>query len=164
MLGVLGLQWVDVRREMETEGRAIATAQAEMQRLRAPAIAKPDPRYASAMQAAQQLQLDLNPAFAAVENLKIAGVRLTGMSLDTKADILRLDYEMDSLAQATQVTEQLNAGFESKPWKLGGVSAAQSSLKPGPGNLAYTLGGQTQIQQGQVFKAHWSVRVSVIVQ
>lgn len=48
----------------------------DIQRLRQPVLNPADPRYASAEQAARLLQLDLNKAFAVVENIKEPGVRL----------------------------------------------------------------------------------------
>ncbi len=144
-IAVFAARWMGVRQETEAAKTALDAAQGELGRLRAPVAVKADPRQASSLQAAKHLQQDLNAVFAVAENLKIAGVRLSAMGLDTNADKLWLDYEMQTLTQAAQVTEWLNSGYESRPWKLGAVSASQ-----GP--------------QGLIYKAHWSVRVSEIVQ
>ena len=106
-----------------------------------------DPRYASAEQAARLLQLDLNKAFAVVENIKEPGVRLRSMQLEPAGNTLRLEYELDAMAKATLITELLNAGYDVPPWQLESVSAS------GGNQVSY-------MPTGQAVRGIWSAQLS----
>jgi hypothetical protein len=108
----------------QQEGARIAAAQTQLELLRTPAPTVADPRSNSNQLAAQLLQLDLNKAFATIENLQAPGARLRGLTLDATANTLRLEYELDAVDKASTVTEALNTGYESRPWQLESVSAA----------------------------------------
>lgn len=93
----------------------------------APAQTKEDPRWASMLQAAQSLQLDLNKAFAAAENIQQVGVRLRSLSLENSSTTLRLEYELSSMDQSSTITEALNAGYEQRPWHLESVKSTSTN-------------------------------------
>lgn len=108
----------------QQEGARIAAAQTQLQLLRTPAPTVADPRGASTQLAAQLLQLDLNKAFATIENLQAPGARLRGLTLDATSNTLRLEYELDAVDKASTITEALNTGYDVRPWQLESVSAA----------------------------------------
>lgn len=114
-----------INQATQQESARIATLQTQLQLLRTPAPpAQADPRSASTQLATQLLQLDLNKAFAAAENLQAPGTRLRGLTLEATANTLRLEYELDSMDKASTITEALNTGYEGRPWQLESVSAA----------------------------------------
>lgn len=106
----------------------IGNAEQKLRDLRAPTIAA-NPRLASARQAAQLLQLDLHKAFATVENTREPGIRLRDFQLNPANDILRLEYELDSMAKASVITSLLNSGYLTSPWELEGVITTGSSIQ-----------------------------------
>jgi hypothetical protein len=112
----------------QQESARIAQAGTELQLLRTPAPTVADPRSPSTQLAAQLLQLDLNKAFAAAENLQTPGARLRGFTLDATANTLRLEYELDSVDKAATITQALNTGYDARPWQLESVSAATAPL------------------------------------
>ncbi|MDP2369385.1 hypothetical protein [Rhodoferax sp.] len=102
----------------------IALAQHQAQPLQAQLNPPANPRHDSLAQAARLLRQDLGKAFAMIENLKEEGVRLRAVNLDANSGTLQLEYEIDTLARAATVTALLNAGYETRPWRLESVGAA----------------------------------------
>ncbi len=95
------------------------------------------------------MQLDLNKAFAVVENIREPGVRLRSMQLEPAGNTLRLEYELDAMAKATLITELLNAGYDVPPWWFESVSAsgsAQAAYLP----VTQTVRGIWSVQLGKL--------------
>ena len=135
------------------ERQGIENLQARLQQIKVPAVVKIDPQQQSKAQAAKLLNMDLNGIFVAVENLKLPGVRLTSIAFDAGTNKLRLDYELDTLAKAAKLTELLNAGDETRPWKLESVLATT----PSTGSNTGPWGGVSiQATQSAGFKAVWT--------
>jgi hypothetical protein len=122
LLGSLFWQWRLADLAIREERERIDAVQPRLQKMRVPIQSKADPRHASNEQAAQLLQQDLNKAFATAENLQKTGVRLRSLSLETATDSLRLEYDLDSVAKASVVTQTLNDGYDHRPWQLESVS------------------------------------------
>ena len=162
MIAALALQWMRARQDIESQGQDRASMQAEVQRLQAPATVKPDPRQSSNKQLLQVLNLDLSGVFAAAENLKISGARLTGINLDAAADKLQLDYEVESLSKAAEVTELLNAGNEARPWKMGRISSMSTISSIGSSNSSNFSVSPSVSRQTEAFQAVWMVSISAL--
>jgi hypothetical protein len=160
MGSAFALHWRFMQRSIQTERQDIAALQSRLYQSKKPVPIKPDQRYASTLKAIHQLNMDLNPAFAAAENLKINGVQLTGFVLDVGAEKLRLDYEVESLSKAAQVTEMLNAGNESKPWKMESVtgSTAANSM-----NSSTLVTSPVQTSLGLAYKGIWTTGLQPIL-
>lgn len=86
-----------------------------------------DPRQKNALQVAQLLQKDLNPAFATIENVKQENARLASLSIDIVGDTARVEYTFESMAAGIEITEQLNAGNEIRPWKMQSMTSNASA-------------------------------------
>jgi hypothetical protein len=110
-------------------GEGVSASQARLAELQTPVKTVSDPRAASVEVVLQLLKLDLNKPFSTAENLEEPGVRLRSLSLDAASDSLKLEYELDSVVKATAVTEALNAGYETRPWRLESVSASDSQFR-----------------------------------
>lgn len=144
--GAAGWRWVQLQTTAQELAAQLQATQQDIQHLRQPVLNPADPRYASAEQAARLLQLDLNKAFAVVENIKEPGVRLRSMQLEPAGNTLRLEYELDAMAKATLITELLNTGYDVPPWQLESVSAS------GGNQAAY-------ISSTQAARGIWSVQL-----
>ena len=155
MISAVAWYGLEVRQELQRKRQDIEDMQVKLQQLKVPAVVKPDLRQQSKVQAAKLLNMDLNWMFVAVENLKLPGVRLTSIAFDAGTNRLRLDYDVDTLAKAAQVTELLNAGDESRPWKMERVVANAASTSAGTGPFG---GGASQTPQSAGFKAVWTQR------
>lgn len=125
--GAAGWRWMELHTAAQALADQLQSVQQEIQRLRQPVTNAADPRYASAEQAARLLQLDLNKAFAVVENIREPGVRLRNMQLEPGSNTLRLEYELDAMAKTTLITELLNAGYDVPPWQLESVTSMPPS-------------------------------------
>ncbi len=102
----------------------IALTKLQVQKLQTQLSPPPNPRHDSLAQAAKLLQQDLGRAFATIENLKEEGVRLRAVKLDANSGTLQLEYELDAMARAATVTALLNAGYDSRPWRMESVGGA----------------------------------------
>lgn len=153
LLSVLAWRWAQLNTALAQENEHIAALQAQLQQHSAPVQNKADPRQASAEQAAQWLQQDLNKGFATAENLQEPGVRLRGLTLENTSGVLRLEYDLDSVVKASAVTEALNAGYESRPWRLEGVSGSGADGLVGQGSTT------PMVPVAPVFRGVWSVRL-----
>ena len=98
-----------------------------------------NPKYEALLQVSKVLERDLNPGFAAVEGIMEEGVRLRSMSIDAIGGSLRLEYEVDAMARVATVTALLNAGYDTRPWHLEGVSNLASTSPTGFGNSSPVL-------------------------
>ncbi|WP_342617573.1 hypothetical protein [Rhodoferax sp. GW822-FHT02A01] len=144
--------------EVKTQSQQIAENSSELRRIRTPIEVKIDPRAGSVALAQAKVLQDINPIFAAVENVKVSGALLKAFTVDTTGNILRLDYEIDSLATAARVTEVLNAGNEQKPWKLGVVAASSGTGTPQV--VGQPMGAR--VATAPVFRASWTVNLKVL--
>ncbi len=153
LLGALGWRWTQLHSRAMQESDRIAALQVQLQKARTPIQARMDPRQASAEQAAQLLQQDLNKVFVTAENLNEPGVRLRGMTLDNTAGVLRLEYDLDSIVKASVVTEALNAGYENRPWQLEGVSGSAGNGLAGNGSV------MQMVPTATVFRGVWVARL-----
>lgn len=88
---------------------------------------KLDSRYASSLKFASLLQFDLNKVFSTIENIAEPTVRLVNMTFDATAGTLRLEYELESVETAVLLTGKLNAGYETRPWKMESLSNTRVS-------------------------------------
>lgn len=149
LTGILVGQWWQVNRSAREVSSRLVIEQERLQHLRVPLLTPADPRYASAEQAARLLQQDLNKAFATVESLQEPGVRLRNLNLEVASNVLRLEYELDSMAKASSITTTLNAGYESRPWQLESVSAVGGNPQVGVVASAQAVRG---IWSGQLGK------------
>jgi hypothetical protein len=147
LAAAVALHWQKTNRATrDIESRA-ATIQQQITQLNARRVVTADPRQASAEQAVQLLQQDLNKVFASAENLKEIGVRLRGFNLDGTAGVLRLEFELDAMQKASVVTEALNGGYENRPWQLESVTGAGGG------------GGQIGFASAQVVRGLWFVQI-----
>lgn len=80
-----------------------------------------------------QLLLDFNPVFATVEGMQLPGVHLRSLNLDAGSGAVRVEYALESVAQASLVSDKLNTGYDKKPWALTGVVANAGSGAGGKG-------------------------------
>lgn len=90
-------------------------------------LPKQDSRYASSLKAVSLLQFDLNKVFSTIENIAEPTVRLVNMTFDATAGTLRLEYELESVETAVLLTGKLNAGYETRPWKMESLSNTRVS-------------------------------------
>lgn len=131
LAGVTAAYWQKAGREgRHLESRNNIHRQ-QIARLGASKTITADPKQASAEQAAQLLQQDLNKAFTSAENLKEPGVRLLRLELDGGAGVLRLEFELDAVTKASAVSAALNAGYETRPWQLESVTGATGGSQAG---------------------------------
>jgi hypothetical protein len=157
------VQWMNVQKDVDAEAQTVAYLEEQIKKLRTPPAPSSDPKQADALKAAQYMQQDLNLVFAAAENLKISGVRLTAITFDTSGDTLKLDYALQTLEQAAQVTELLNSGYDSKPWHLGNVVTDATSSR----SMANTPASMPPLTRNGpvvgVVKATWSVKLRALM-
>lgn len=86
------------------------------------------PAFAKLRQQVQgQLLVDLNPVFATIEGVQLPSVQLRGLNVDSGSGVVRVEYMLDSVAQASLVSEKLNTGYDKKPWALTGVGYVASA-------------------------------------
>ena len=142
LIGASAWQWQQIdqaRRAKQAEIQTLLDAQKRMQRLQAPEPQSAAPKP-GAQQAARLLQQDLNKVFATVENLQLPGARLRALSIDAASNTLRLEYELDSLVKASSLTQELNRGYDSAPWRFEGATSigVREATGLGAGNLAQT--------------------------
>ncbi len=134
-LGVVGATgwraWQSLQSTQALQSQ-IALAKLQAQQLQSQLNPPASPRHDSLAQAAKLLQHDLGKAFATIENLKEEGVRLRAVNLDANSGTLQLEYELDTMARAATVTALLNAGYETRPWRMESVGAAIGSSPAAP--------------------------------
>lgn len=139
LAGLWGWQAWQQAVALATLDEQIGQTEQQLLKLRAPTTS--NPRLASARQAAQLLQVDLNKAFATVENIREPGVRLRSFQLDPGSDRVRLEYELDSMAKAAAITSLLNTGYSRAPWQLEGVSTTGGGTQAGVMSMSQTVRG-----------------------
>lgn len=107
------------------------------------------------LQVANELNLDLNPIFAVVENVNVAGTLLKTMQLDKTSGTLRLEFQLEDPNKASEISEALNAGDESHPWILEGISTQFLE----PSSSVNSAGAVFQPRKGRFTAiASWSYR------
>lgn len=133
MVLVAGRQWQSYQTALVQEHEQQQEMSAQLDALKQPA--KPlSPAIAKLRSQVQgQLLLDLNPVFATVEGMQLPGVHLRSLNLDAGSGSVRVEYALDSVAQASLVSEKLNAGYDRKPWVLTRVVANAGSGAGGKG-------------------------------
>ena len=92
--------------------------------------AKPKLDDSASEHALKLLSLDLNPILTTAENIKEPGARLKQLSILATASSARLEFELDALANASNISAALNAGYDAAPWQLESVTAS-SNTTPG---------------------------------
>lgn len=99
-----------------------------------------DPNFVrQASIAAKALSFDLNKALSPIENLRIPGVRLLGLSINSANNSVEVEYEISALEQAVEIGEALQAGRGTSPWILQSAtrqSRDQNSAESKDGALA----------------------------
>lgn len=85
------------------------------------------PRQAAAQRALASLQFDLNKVFSTIENVKVSGARLTAVTFDMGSGSLVLEYILESPSHAQAVTDALNSGYDSRPWRLNRVESTSAA-------------------------------------
>jgi hypothetical protein len=104
-----------------------------------------DPRLGHARQTADLLQRDLNGVFALIENMQEPNVRLRNLSFDSVGNMVRLEYELDSMPRASSVTLALNTGYINSPWLLESINT-----------VSINMGQQQGFPTAYLFRALWS--------
>lgn len=138
-------QWPGHQSALAHEHEQQDVLRTQMDALKQPAKPMPaaDARLRQQVQA--QMLLDLNPVFATIEGLQLPGVQLRSMNVDAGSGVVRVEYTLDSVAQASLVSEKLNGGYDKKPWVLTGVMVNAGSGLGGsaavPGGVGGTSGG-----------------------
>lgn len=89
----------------------------------------------------RRMNVDLNPAFATIENLQMPGAKLQFLLIEGAEQTVRIEYEVDSVNQATLLTSTINNGASIPPWRLDGVSTRSTS-------------------GGERFRASWTARMN----
>lgn len=97
----------------------------------AAALRTTDPRQAQLLGVQQQLRLDWNPAFATVENMDQPGAKLVHFSINAASKTTRVEYEVESVVQASAMTVAMNAGTSTSPWRLERVTTGGSAAIAG---------------------------------
>lgn len=108
------------------------------------------------LQLASEVNLDVNPIFAVVENVNVAGTLLKTMQIDKISGTLRLEFQMEDASKATLLSEALNVGNENRPWILERITTQNSP----PNALMNSTSGVLQSPESR-FKAQgsWSIRL-----
>jgi hypothetical protein len=106
-------------------------------------------------QAAKLLQADLNKPLAALENLKIPGVKLRSMTLDNAQDLLEVEFDLPSLEQVAAVNEALGLGYPINPWQFIATSAQSNSAAVAAQN---NPAGSAQSS----YVGRWRVKISAL--
>lgn len=112
-----------------------------------------NPQVPSIQLTSRALQLDLNKPFAALENMAIPGVLLVNVSFDMASDGLRVEYSMESISKAAEVTEYLNAGYDTRPWVMESLT---SNVEATPVN---SLVGNPVVLNS---KGVWAVKLTLL--
>ncbi|OYQ43398.1 hypothetical protein CHU94_00125 [Rhodoferax sp. TH121] len=145
--------------ELVAEAQATAAEmermQSETDRLRRLSAPKPHPRSASALKAVTLLQFDVNKVFSAMENVDVAGTRLTGVTLDMASGNLAMEYALEQSTQGQAITEALNSGYDARPWYLDRISSSPASAVIA-GSVFTTPGGLPKLAHNGL----WRVAVS----
>lgn len=126
VLAIVATTGVDVwqlRQQRVVLEQQLATLQAQqLQRLaQAQPAASPqdNPRAASEAAARRLLQRDWNRLYDAIETPALVEVRLVQLNMDAVSGQVVLEYELESMAQASAVTQALNAvSGQDSLWRL----------------------------------------------
>lgn len=86
-----------------------------------------DPRTARLRDINELLRLDWNPAFATIENLQLPGARIVQVSFNAASEAIRIEYEVETVAQASALTSALNDGLATPAWRLESVTGAAAA-------------------------------------
>lgn len=147
-LGVVfyaGWQWQAHQAIQQQELEQQQALRAQIEALKQPAKPLEPGLLKLRQQVRERLLLDLNPVFATMEGLQEPGVQLRSVNVDTANGVVRLEYALESVAQASLVSEKLNAGYDSKPWALSGVVNAApvggNGGRPPMGGMGGTASG-----------------------
>jgi hypothetical protein len=142
--------WWPLQQALRSEQGKLEQLQKQLGQASSPTAPTASPKTQHAQKIAQALQFDLNKVFRPIEALKLPGVRLKTFNVDMSSASIRLEYEFDGLATAAVITENLNAGFDSPPWRLEGVSAF--------GNLVVSTGasGGNGTNLANTYRGTWT--------
>jgi hypothetical protein len=146
----IGLVYGRQYQKLSEERKSIELLATELRQKLVPEPSNPtaaNPRTGHGLQVASHLQNDLNLVFTLIEAVKEPNARLRTLSVDASSNILRLEYEIDSMARASQVTTWLNAGHEDGPWRLESINSSAS----GSGNTPAGI-----VPNPAQFRAFWT--------
>lgn len=129
--------------------------QSETDRLRRLSAPKAHPRSASASKAVTLLQFDVNKVFSAMENVDVAGTRLTGVTLDMASGNLAMEFALEQSTQGQSITDALNSGYDTRPWHLDRITSAPVGAFTA-GNLFSAQGATSKLGHSGL----WRVEVS----
>jgi hypothetical protein len=150
LLGSAGWHWRRLEPTIFAETERINAVQLQLQELRLPVQHPVAPGHAGYARAAKLLQLDLNKAFATIENLQESEIGLRSLTLEADSNSLRLEYGLDSIVKAAAITELLNAGYPDRPWRLDSVSRAAATPP---------LGMVPMVTETMGFRGIWSIQL-----
>lgn len=157
ILLLAGVKWQGRQQGWERESQAQRSLRAQIDALSQPSQPLPAMQVRARQQVNAQLQLDLNPVFATVEGLQLPGVQLRSLNVDTSNGVVRLEYALDSVAQASQVSEKLNTGYDRKPW---GLTAVVMNAAAGSGGTAAVAGAGIPVNRvGGSYSGTWSASI-----
>lgn len=86
-----------------------------------------DPRSKSLRVAESLLRQDVNPVFTALENVQVPGTRLISFNIEGGIGAIRADYESENIAQISELTAALNAGYTRPVWHFQSLSSNTAS-------------------------------------
>ncbi|MFM9880349.1 MAG: hypothetical protein ACKVOO_08075 [Burkholderiaceae bacterium] len=133
-------------------GERIAQARAKLGQLESQKAEPIQPTHSPAFtkqadQAAQLLKIDLNKAFAAPENLKIPGVLMHSLTVNTLQNLVEVEFEFAQMSQTSEISEALMSGYSPSPWQLMDTLAHSRLLTQSP-------------SAGTGFKARWQAKLN----
>jgi len=124
---------------MALDGQLAALQTQQLQRLaNAKSVEHPqhDPRAANEANAHRLLQSDWNRVYDAIETPALAKVRLIQLSMDAITGQARLEYELESMTQAEEVTRALNeASRQEDAWQLERLESTGQGDLAGPAKV-----------------------------
>lgn len=156
LLGMLALGTSDMvatMQEMQILDAKVISMRATLDKTGHQTQIQESPQTKSIAIANQALQLDLNKPFAALENMAIPGVLLVSASLDMANDGMRVEYALESMAKAVEVTDYLNSGYDARPWVMESVTSSIGS----PAAMGAISGAATATAKGI-----WSVKLKML--
>jgi hypothetical protein len=140
VMAYLPIYWKSYQEQRQIQNAiALLRQQAAPPPLPAPIKQQADPRLGSSHQAAEVLQRDINGVFTIIEAIKEPHVRLRNLSIDNTGNLVRLEYELDSVPRASSLTLALNAGYAQTPWKLESINLISTSKELQPGLPSVSL-------------------------
>lgn len=129
VLAVLAWRIVEVRATIAAQARQAYAAEAARAVARMAAASPPAARMDTdeARQMFDRAAFDTAGTLKALEGLRIPGVHVTSLVVDTHQKQVRVDIEIPSPDALTQVLDALNAGEPNLPWRLVQMQASHEA-------------------------------------